>query len=190
MWESAITLALVCYSRVCGMDIEGLRQKGRRLRTEKEEQPSNVVLLDTHRTRKPAPDKKGVFPHMNSKFTPEVTDLIIAAVRAGNYFTTSAALAGIHEGTLYRWLREGEEDEDSKYRQFALDMATAEAEAEISVVSVIRAAASDDYRAGLELLSRRFPERWSTRNRTELTGTHGAPIEVVVSYEDEAEDAG
>jgi len=170
------------------MSIEELRKKGRKLRTNGDS-PSNVVQIATHRTRqlKPRgkPDKKGVYPYKSSKFTSENTELIIAAVRAGNYFTTSAALAGIHVQTLYRWLREGEEDEDSKYRQFSLDMAMAEAEAEISIVSVIRAEASEDYRAGLELLSRRFPDRWSTHNRTELTGTHGAPIEVVVSYEDE-----
>ncbi len=178
------------------MGIEELRQKGRKLRTTESppKTPDNVVQIDTHRNRKtslPAViEEKGVYPHQNSKFNPETTGLIIAAVRAGNYFTTSAALGGIHEGTLYRWLREGEEDEDSKYRQFSLDMARAEAEAEISIVTVIRDAASDDYRAGLELLSRRFPERWSTRNRTELTGTHGAPIELVISYEEEGEDAG
>ncbi len=178
------------------MTIEELRQKGRKLRSNEgpPETPDNVVQIDTHRNRKPALpaviDEKGVYPHQNSKFNPETTGIIIAAVRAGNYFTTSAALAGIHEGTLYRWLRAGEEDEDSKYRQFSLDMAQAEAEAEISVVLVVREAASEDYRAGLELLSRRFPERWSTKNRTELTGEHGAPIELVVSYEEEAASDG
>lgn len=177
------------------MSIAELRQKGRDLRANEEPPPDNVVLLDTHRTRQPkptkpaGPDKKGVYPHQNSKFSPETTALIIAAVRAGNYFTTAAALAGIHEGTLYRWLRAGEADEDSKYRQFALDMAMAEAEAEISIVSIVRSEANVDYRAGLELLSRRFPERWSTRNRTELTGEHGAPVELVISYEDESDSA-
>ena len=129
-------------------------------------------------------------PHKNGKFTPEVRELIIGAVRAGNYFTTAASLAGIHINTLYRWLSEGEADEDSQYREFYLDMQMAEAEAEVSIVLVVRDAANIDYRAGLELLSRRFPDRWSSRNRTELTGEHGAPVELRVTYEDEAESGG
>ena len=161
------------------MDIKELRKKGRKLRAN-EKPPDNVVTLV------PRPTEKGVYPHPNGKFTPEVTGLILGAVRAGNYFTTAASLAGIHINTLYRWLGQGEDDEDSQYHQFYLDMQMAEAEAEVSIVLVVRDAANIDYRAGLELLSRRFPDRWSSRNRTELTGEHGAPMELVVSYEDEA----
>jgi hypothetical protein len=148
--------------------------------------PSNVVTLAAHRDKAVVvPDEKGVYPHPNGKFAPEIHALIVAAVRSGNYVTTAAGLAGIHVQTLYRWLSKGESDEDSKYRQFYLDMQMAEAESEVSIVSIVRAAANIDYRAGLELLSRRFPERWSSKNRTELTGQSGAPVELVISYEDE-----
>lgn len=165
------------------MDIKDLREKGRKLRTNAEAAPSNVVTL----VPRPAPDKKGVYPHPNGKFTPELTEVILTAVRIGNYFTTAASLAGIHINTLYRWLSEGE-DEDSQYHEFYLDMLQAEAEAEVSIVTVVRSAANSDYRAGLELLSRRFPDRWSSRSKAELTGEHGAPIELHVSYEDESDN--
>ncbi len=165
------------------MGIKELREKGRNLRVDKAPAPDNVVTL----VPRPPPDKKGVFPHPNGKFSPEVTDVILTAVRIGNYFTTAASLAGIHVNTLYRWLSEGEEDEGSQYRDFYLDMLSAEAEAEVSMVTVVRSAAESDYRAGLELLSRRFPEHWSSKHHTELSGANGAPIELVVSYEDEAE---
>ncbi len=170
------------------MNIKELREKGRNLRAS-EKPPDNVVTLATHRDKtRITPSKKGVYPHKNGKFTPELRAVIIDAVSAGNYFTTAASVAGIHINTLYRWLSEGEADEDSQYHEFYLDMQTAEAEAEVSIVSVVRSAANSDYRAGLELLSRRFPDRWSSRNRTELTGEHGAPVELVVSYEEAVDD--
>lgn len=165
------------------MDIKELREKGRKLRTSESPPPDNVVTL----VPRSAPDKKGVFPHPNGKFSPEIVDVILTAVRIGNYFTTAASLAGIHINTLYRWLSEGE-DEDSQYHDFYLAMLMAEAEAEVSIVTVVRSAANSDYRAGLELLSRRFPERWSSKHQTELSGANGAPIELVVTYEDESEN--
>ena len=171
------------------MGIKDLREKGRKLRST-EKPPDNVVSLAKHRSKpepRIAPSKKGVYPHKNGKFTPEIVELILAAVRAGNYFTTAASVAGIHINTLYRWLSEGEADEDSQYHDFYVEMMVAEAEAEVSIVSVVRSAVNSDYRAGLELLSRRFPDRWSSRQKTEHTGEHGAPIEIVVSYEDEAD---
>lgn len=180
-------------------NIAELRQKGRRVRAAVEEAESpNVVRLDSRRTRKPGerigkpspvvkhPKPPAQYPFQTSKFTPETREVILEAVRQGNYYTTACALAGVHINTLYRWLKWGSEEERPGYKEFYEDIMTAEAEAEVSLVTVIRTAAEIDYRAGLELLRRRFPERWGARDKAELTGANGGPIELVVTFDDGA----
>lgn len=201
---SAISVQIECKSTVPwvegesdGMGIEELRGKGRKLRAGNTvvAEESNVVAIKIRRKHLElidsgdiTPETVGEFPHRNAKFSPEVAEIIVAAVRVGNYFTTAASLADIHYNTLYRWLREGEEEPDGKYGQFSRDMHRAEAEGEVSIVSIIRTHAETDYRAGLELLGRRFPDRWSTRNRMELTGDKGGPVEIVVTYDEDGSD--
>ncbi len=55
-----------------------------------------------------------------SKLTPEVSEKIVRAIRAGNYPAVAAAHAGIHAATYYRWMEhgelEGEAGEDDPYR--------------------------------------------------------------------------
>lgn len=58
------------------------------------------------------------------------------------------------------------------------ELARAEAEAELRLVTILSAAAPTDWRAAVALLARRHPERWMERSATELTGAAGGPIEV------------
>lgn len=161
------------------MSIDDLRKKGRRLRGDS----GNVVSLDARRKE---PLEIARVPHENSKFTQETVDTIIAAVQGGNYYTTAAHLAGISVNTLYRWIKKGENGE-KPFDEFYEAIQEAEAIAESSLVHVVSAAAKTDYKAGLELLSRRFPERWSTRQRHELTGDNGGPVELVVMFDGDEE---
>lgn len=140
-----------------------------------------------------------------SKLTPETHEAIVKAVRAGASYEAAAGAAGITETTLYRWLREAEEDgAPPAKRQFQHDLMRARAEVEVRVVaaSVMKGAiggyelervtefkpdgtrvervkyAPADPRAGLDFLARRDPARWARRNPVELSGPDGGPIQV------------
>lgn len=136
--------------------------------------------------------------------TPDTRDRIVSAVRAGNYLTTAAALAGVSTSSVYRWLEKAEEPGSRKeYREFRDALARARAEAEARVVATImrgvtggavvkevtrtlpngaveteRQVAPPNPREGLEFLSRAFPDRWARRQALEVTGADGGPLRV------------
>lgn len=166
------------------VSIAEVRRKGRKIRPGKPGQKAGLPEPLVHHP-KPANE----YPYPTSKFTPETVEVIVEAVRKGNYFTTASRLAGITVSTLYRWLNQGEAAiEDGNYDDphavFYTAIHEAEAEAESGLVATIVDFAEVDYRAGLEILSRRFPDKWSTRSRHELTGEGGGPVELVVVFED------
>jgi hypothetical protein len=87
-----------------------------------------------------------------SKFTDERGVRLLAALRAGNTRKASCLYAGVNEDSLERWLRHSAD--------FAEALTRAEAEAEVALVAFVRQAAHTDWRAGMEFLSRRWPETW------------------------------
>jgi hypothetical protein len=138
-----------------------------------------------------------------TKLTDEVEARILDAVRGGNFLGTSAAYAGIHEATLFRWLA----DERPRYRAFreAVDRARAEAEVrstasmqklilggevkkEITRTTthpdgsvtreVEREVTLPDMKAIGFYLERSFPDRWGRRQALEVTGAGGGPVQV------------
>jgi hypothetical protein len=46
-----------------------------------------------------------------TKLTANRQELIVSAIRIGNYARVAAEAAGIDESTLYRWMKRGAEDE-------------------------------------------------------------------------------
>jgi len=54
-----------------------------------------------------------------TKLTPERSERILRAMRAGNYLEAAARSAGVHPSTVYRWLERGERDADGPYRDFS-----------------------------------------------------------------------
>lgn len=108
-----------------------------------------------------------------SSLTPEVQDVIVKAVRAGNYRVTAAALAGVHRNTILNWVARGDEGEEP-FASFAVALEMAEAESESEMVAEIRAAqpavvgvsGPDLWQARMAVLERRFPHRWSAKVRT------------------------
>lgn len=105
-----------------------------------------------------------------TKLTPELQERIVQAVRAGNHFEAAARSAGIAQSTFYRWLERGAEEDDGAYSDFRAALRRAEAESEVHAVAVIRKAMTDDWRAALALIERRYPERWRRQQTTELAG--------------------
>lgn len=100
-----------------------------------------------------------------TKLTSEAEQLILKALRAGNYRATAARLAGIHPATFHRWIERGDPNGtnriDQPYRDFAAKVDKAIAEAEAREVTQISRAAEQDWRAAAWRLSRRHPERWA-----------------------------
>lgn len=143
-----------------------------------------------------------------TKLTPDVRDRIVKSVRMGNFIETAAEAAGVHKGTVFRWIQEANEGHpDPSRTEFRDALMQARAEAEANMVALVFRAAmggvvikevtrtlrdgtqesetvysAPDGRVGLEYLSRAFPDRWrkqtSTTSQVELSGPDGGPIQV------------
>ena len=122
-----------------------------------------------------------------TKLTPEVQKRICDAVRGGNFFEVACEWAGVSASTGYDWIQRGEgthplRRKTKQYVEFVDAVRAAEREAEVSLVVKWRQV--DDWRAIAEFLSRRFPERWTPRQRQEVSGPDGGKLQhEVVVYE-------
>jgi DNA-binding protein Fis len=96
------------------------------------------------------------------KLTPEVHKRICDLLRAGNYLETAAAVAGIDRGTIRKWIKRGQGDEEP-YATFAADATKAMSEAEARDVLAISKGAAKDWRASAWRLERRNPKKWGQR---------------------------
>jgi transposase-like protein len=113
-----------------------------------------------------------------TRLTPEIQAKIIALVTAGHYKRTAAAHAGINERTLYQWYDKGDREHPSHrkiYGQFRQALDKAEAESEIVLLDKIcQEGTARDF---LEVLARRFPDRWAKRIDVGVQGDPTKPIE-------------
>lgn len=112
--------------------------------------------------------------------TPDVHDRIVEYVRAGNYLSTAAAAAGVTARSLRNWLRRGASGEEP-YATLHAEVLAAQAEGEARLVRSVSAAAdgifdeetgkfvaAPDWRAGIEILQRRHPDRWSSQVKVKV----------------------
>ena len=104
-----------------------------------------------------------------TKYTPERVAKIIHALKLGNYRCVAANYAGITYETFNEWMKAKVE--------FSEQVIAAETEAEVLVVGKLRS--NDDWRANMEWLARRNPERWSKQEKHQVTGAEGAPLTIV-----------
>lgn len=125
--------------------------------------------------------------------TPEVQELIIEALRKGNYRDTAAALAGVTRQTLWNWEQWGKEGR-APYKDFFDALEMAEAQAEATLLEEIRTAAPaqtgltgpDLWQAKAWLMERRWPKRWAQRVRTAVTEEIDAAVGRMAKRLDEA----
>lgn len=140
-----------------------------------------------------------------SKLTVELTAEVVWLVLEGNYIETAAQAVGIDKGTLYRWLRRGEEaiavaeesvDDGDKllgdkvydhvppeewgYIDFRHALKTAEAFAETELLRKAQWPATSAWTAFLTILERRHPARWKRREALEHEGAIAGRVEVIV----------
>jgi hypothetical protein len=103
-----------------------------------------------------------------SKLTDKVQQKIVAAIEDGNYAKVAAEASGIAETTFYRWMSEGESAKTGKKREFWESVTRAENVAESKIVAQWKKLGEQDWRALMELLQRRYPERWANTQRIEV----------------------
>lgn len=117
-----------------------------------------------------------------TKLTPELTERIVLAIRAGNYSKVAAEMSGIGETTFYRWLEEGaKENARKEFREFRESIKRAEAEAEVRSVALIRQAADGGtWQAAAWYLERKHGDRWGRNDkiRQEVSGPDGKPVKL------------
>jgi hypothetical protein len=99
-------------------------------------------------------------------------------LKAGVFRGATAAAVCIDEGTLSRWYHRGAREEKGRYRDLFLEMNRAEAEFQISATDMLKAAAAQNPKYLMWLLSRRFPALYGRRDNIEE-----------VNLEDRAADA-
>ncbi len=112
------------------------------------------------------------------KLTPEVQTAICQAIRAGNYNGVAANYAGIGESTFYLWLTQGEQAQSGKYVEFLEAVKKAESDAETRNVALIETAASQSWQAAAWWLERKHNNRWGRKEKQEVTGADGGPIQI------------
>ena len=125
-------------------------------------------------------------PGRRPLLTPAVQAVIIEAISAGCPYNIAAAHAGIDHDTLRIWRRKGEQG-IAPYVDFVKLLAQAEIDWEVAAVKAIHAAGDKDWRAHLELLSRRIPERWARANR-EMNPGIAAAFSITINLGDPADD--
>ena len=121
----------------------------------------------------------------HTKCTPELTDKICQAVRAGGVAEVAARSAGVAHGTFWQWMARGvgadpRRPADKVFVEFGDAIKKAEADREITIVATIRSQVPDNWQAGAFLLERTAPERWARppqRIISEVSGPGGAPMQ-------------
>jgi AcrR family transcriptional regulator len=132
--------------------------------------------------------------------TDEVHDRIVGTLRLGNYVEHAASYAGISRGTLYNWLKKGDEarakrengaelDEvEERYARFSEDVDNARATAVVRNVSIIQQAAQTNWQAAGWWLERTAPQHYGRQMRTEVSGPNQGPVQVSVSRDELIEE--
>lgn len=111
-------------------------------------------------------------PGRPTKLTPETQAKICEALRAGNYFDTACAYAGISVSTGYEWIQRGKGEHPTKkggkpFSDFSDAIEKASADAETQSVALIMKAGTETWTARAWWLERRFPDKWG-RQRIDL----------------------
>ena len=121
-----------------------------------------------------------------TKLTPETHAKIVQAIRDGNYLADAARAASVSRDTVHEWKRRGAAERarldadqtatplesEAAYLAFSDAEQAAEAEATVEIVQAWRSAAMTDWRAGMEWLARRHPDKWG-KSQTVRVGSAG-----------------
>lgn len=115
--------------------------------------------------------------------------------RISNFMSTSVTLktaclcAGVSASAYSKWIDRGRKDEEkgltpdeSVYVLLLHETTRAKARAEVRLGGIITKAAEKDWRAALAILERRNSKDWAKRNKHELLGEDGGPVEIHIDW--------
>lgn len=132
------------------------------------------------KTKKSEPKKKRGRPPKKKmgrprKLTEKVKNIVVEAVRAGNYMEAAAPLAGLHKDTVYDWLKRGARaqalidqgkavaEDEMVFVDFSKEMLEAMAQSEIDDVRMIKDASREHWQAAAWRLERKYHKRWGKK---------------------------
>lgn len=160
-----------------GRDADGRKLRGRRLLF------LEIIELPTGRRN---PDGTLV---LDPAGRPEVRRVqrgqaIVEALGVGCTYKAACEMVNIDDSTFYKYMAIGREEaqaeppRETPHAEFFRQVTRACARSESAILADIRRICRDrgDARTLLELLGRRFPERWGRVERVELTGAEGEPL--------------
>ena len=110
-----------------------------------------------------------------TKFTADVQERIIDAIRKGNYFEAACASAGVNYVTFRLWMVKGRDEGEGDYFDFFEQVNSANADAEVEIVTQWKEQVPEDWRAAKDFLARRYPKRWAASSTLDVT-TKGLPL--------------
>jgi hypothetical protein len=121
----------------------------------------------------------------------EIQKVMVQSLENGVPVEMAVRIAGISVGTHYGWLKRGEQSFDAldagakrlaKADRACLDYLKAVRRAEADAVQrnamLIQVAAREHWQAAAWYLERRYPDTWGRRDRQEISGPGGAPLQV------------
>ena len=111
-----------------------------------------------------------------TKCTPELIQEMHDLLVQGLTQRDACAIAGIHAGTFSEWVNLGEEGKHP-YTKFSEAVKEAVPKRKQALLATIAHHARNQWQAAAWLLERAYPEEYSLRTRTEISGVHGGPIE-------------
>ncbi|GAC1454908.1 MAG: hypothetical protein PVSMB1_04190 [Gemmatimonadaceae bacterium] len=124
--------------------------------------------------------------YQGSTLTADIKARIVDALKNGSFFTQACRAAGISPLTGEDWLKKAKTDDPGGlYAVFAEECENASAIYEVRALALLQKAAEGtattpgDWRAALEVLKRRAPERWGDSQRIEMAMQKVAKDEIV-----------
>ena len=87
--------------------------------------------------------------------------ILLDAIRQGNYYDAACRKIDLSPRTFYLWMKKGREGKGERFIQFFHAVLDAEAECECTLVALWKAQCANCWRACMEFLRYRFPERWN-----------------------------
>ena len=109
-----------------------------------------------------------------TKYTPETSTSLLAAIEDGATFEQAAAAAGIHRDTLTEWRK--------RFPAFSVDLEKAEAAGVVARLARIDAAGrAGAWQADAWWLERRYPEQWGRRDKVQVEHSGELALEVTAA---------
>jgi transposase-like protein len=126
-----------------------------------------------------------------TKFTQEVRERILDALRTGVWVSTAAEYAGVSYETVRTWLRRGEAElaagKQSEFTDFSVVVAQAIATTEVRALGLIQSAASKHWQAAAWWAEHALPQKYGRREQRAHVHAAAVGVELLLGGRDPAD---